>query len=113
MNYPTYESDFESMIEAQRQWSLQTFGPTTRLAGILDHLRKELDEVEANPSDVSEWIDVVILALDGAWRQGFSPVEIVEALRAKYAKNRARMWPDWRDADPDKAIEHVRNEATR
>lgn len=103
-------TELEPLLHAQREWSAATFGPGTRLAGILDHLRKELREVEANPTDVEEWVDVVILALDGAWRAGHEPEAIVEALVGKYARNRARVWPDWRTADPDAAIEHVRTE---
>lgn len=97
-----------AMLHAQRDWSTETFGPGARLAGVLAHIRSELDEVEDAPQDVEEWIDVVILALDGAWRAGHEPEVIVDALLAKYAKNRARSWPDWRTADPDAPIEHVR-----
>lgn len=97
-----------AMLHAQREWSTETFGPGSRLAGVLAHIRKELKEVEAAPEDVEEWIDVVILAFDGAWRAGHDPEAIVTALLAKYAKNRARDWPDWRTADPDAPIEHVR-----
>lgn len=57
---------------------------------------------------LSEWIDVAILALDGAWRAGYSPSEIISALVAKQTKNESRQWPDWRTAPTDKAIEHVR-----
>ena len=92
----------------QRQWSEQTFGPGPRTAGLLDHIRKELREIEATPFDGEEWIDVVILALDGAWRAGLSPEQIIETLAGKQAKNEARTWPDWRTADPSKAIEHIR-----
>lgn len=55
-----------------------------------------------------KWIDVVILALDGAWRTGATPAQIIDALVAKQTKNEARTWPDWRTAPADKAIEHVR-----
>lgn len=92
----------------QRTWSETTFGPGDRTQGISDHIRKELLEIDANPTDVEEWIDVVILALDGAWRAGHSPEVIVAALEAKQTKNEGRTWPDWRTADPNKAIEHVR-----
>lgn len=95
-------------LQQQREWSERTFGPGDRTEGILDHIRKELKEVEAAPGDLSEWIDVVILAFDGAWRSGHEPAEIVAALAAKQAKNEARAWPDWRAADPGKAIEHIR-----
>jgi hypothetical protein len=92
----------------QRQWSRDTFGPGPRTAGVCDHIRKELAEIEADPGDLREWVDVIILALDGAWRTGAEPDQIIAAIKAKQARNEARTWPDWRTADPDKAIEHVR-----
>jgi hypothetical protein len=104
--------DLAAMLRAQREWSRETFGPSSRLHGILAHIRKELVEVEEDPTDVTEWVDVVILALDGAWRAGHEPEDIVAALTAKYAKNRARVWPDWRDSSPDQAIEHLRTQLT-
>lgn len=99
--------DFRAHLERQRQFSERTFGPSARTKGVADHIRKELAEVEATP-DIAEWIDVVILALDGAWRSGATPDQIIAALAAKQAKNEARQWPDWRTMSEDKAIEHVR-----
>lgn len=98
-------------LERQRGWSEYTFGPGSRLHGVLDHIRKELKEIEADPTDVSEWVDVIILALDGAWRAGWEPQQIIDAIVAKQAKNESREWPDWRTAPPDQAIEHVRTAA--
>jgi len=54
---------------------------------------------------------VVILALDGAWRAGAEPQQIIDAIKAKQARNEARTWPDWRTASPDRAIEHDRSVA--
>ncbi len=92
----------------QRKFSQQAFGPGYRTQALIDHIRKELLEIEKEPLDITEWIDVVLLALDGAWRSGHEPEEIAEALYVKFVKNEARSWPDWRTADPNKAIEHVR-----
>ena len=94
----------------QRRWSGLTFGPGDRKNGIIDHIRKELAEIEAAPDDLSEWIDVVILGFDGAWRSGASPEQIADALAAKQSKNENRKWPDWKTADLNRAIEHVRTE---
>lgn len=80
-------------------------------AGIVDHIARELHEVLERPDAIEEWIDVVILALDGAWRAGHSPEEIATALSDKQARNEARRWPDWRKAEPGKAIEHIREDA--
>jgi hypothetical protein len=101
--------DFAAHLQRQRDWSGATFGPGPRAIGVVDHIRKELREIEADPGDLKEWIDVVILALDGAWRSGASPADIIAALVAKQTKNEGRTWPDWRTADPNKAIEHDRS----
>ena len=105
--------DFREHLERQREWSKKTFGPGDRLQGIVDHITKELAEVLAAPTDLSEWIDVTILALDGAWRAGYSPDQIIAALVAKQTKNENREWPDWRVAEPGKAIEHDRSHERR
>jgi hypothetical protein len=100
--------DFRKHLERQCAWSKKTFGPGDRTKGVVDHIRKELVEVESKPDDLSEWMDIVILALDGAWRQGASPDDIITALVAKQKKNELRSWPDWRTQPLDKAIEHER-----
>ena len=101
--------DFVAHLERQRYFSAHTFGPGTRAAGIVDHIRKELLEIEADPADLREWVDVVILALDGAWRSGATPQEIITAIVEKQTKNEGRTWPHWSTMPPDKAIEHDRN----
>ena len=103
--------DFIAHLDTQRAFSEQTFGPGARAAGVIDHIRKELREIEASPSDLEEWIDVIILACDGAWRQGYSSQTIARVLQEKLAKNMKRQWPDWRTAPEGKAIEHVRTES--
>lgn len=50
--------------------------------------------------------DVASLALDGAWRAGHTAEQVAAGLGDKLTKNEGRDWPDWRTADPDKAIEH-------
>ncbi|MEI6317451.1 MAG: dATP/dGTP pyrophosphohydrolase domain-containing protein [Pseudomonadota bacterium] len=89
-------------------FSTATFGPGARAAGVIDHIRKELREIEADPTDLEEWCDVMMLAFDGAWRSGATPEQIAAAIEAKQTKNEGRQWPDWRTAPTDRAIEHVR-----
>src|SRR5690606_32514882 len=83
-------SDLVAYIRSHREWSESTLGPGGRTEGILAHIRKELDEIAADPRDIEEWADVIILAIDGAWRSGASAEDLAEALAAKQAKNRAR-----------------------
>lgn len=109
--YPVDEPaifDLAAHLHRQRAFSLRTFGSGARAEGVIDHIRKELNEIEANPGDLMEWVDVMLLAFDGAWRAGFDPEEIAKAIAAKQTRNEARQWPDWRTVEPGKAIEHVR-----
>ena len=99
---------FWRYILQQRAWSLITFGPRKNTKSITDHIRKELLEIEARPNDLMEWIDVIQLAIDGAWRTGATATQITRALEAKFKINEGRRWPDWRTKDPDAPTEHIR-----
>lgn len=105
-----------SVIDAARlgrmkSFSLRTFGPGSRTNGVLNHIEKEIEEVRAKPDDLGEWVDIIILGFDGAWRSDHnrSVQEIIDAVIDKWDRNEKRVWPDWRTADPDKAIEHDRS----
>lgn len=90
-------------------FSTLIFGPGDRASGVVDHIRKELNEIQNDPNDLEEWVDVLFLAFDGAMRQGFTPKQIIATMEYKYKKNCNRDWPDWRTVDTSKAIEHIRD----
>lgn len=102
--------DLVEHLHRQRKFALQNFGPGRRTRGVINHIRKELDEIEQDPDGQheNEWIDVLILAFDGAMRQGHTPEQIVRDLVAKQTKNENRQWPDWRTISEDQPIEHIR-----
>ncbi len=115
---PVPDTCLHAHLRRQIAFSTRAFGPNDRWRGVVDHIKKELTEIEASPYDVEEWIDVALLALDGAWRslaatREMTPAEmarkVVETLDAKMTKNENRDWPDWRTADRTKAIEHDRS----
>ncbi len=99
--------DLKAYLECQRAWSEKTFGPGLRTGGITKHIEKELAEIRAKPQDLIEWIDVVILALDGAWRAGYTPNQIIEALLVKQRINLAREYP--MPSSQDVPAEHDRS----
>jgi hypothetical protein len=111
--------DLVQHLLRQIAWSHATFGPGVRTEAVIDHIRKELQEVIDSGGESLEWIDVVILALDGLTRQlTYCDGERADAklvaetaclmIENLQARNEARTWPDWRTAAPGKAIEHVR-----
>ncbi len=95
-------------IRKHRLWSAATFGPGARTKGLIAHIRKELVEIEADPRALEEWVDVIILAIDGAWRSGHSSADIVQTMVDKQIVNSERSWPDWRKRSQDEPIEHVK-----
>ncbi len=100
--------DLTRHLRRQIKFSSVAFGSGFRPKGIADHIRKELAEIEQDPYDLKEWVDVILLGLDGAWRSSHTPEQICKALADKLAENESREWPDWRTADPNKAIEHIK-----
>lgn len=122
--------NLEAHLKRQIAFSRATFGPGARTEGVLDHMAKEAievrEEVEKGDtgSPASEWVDLVILALDGLTRQIVQDLhdngtereaivllaasEVCVMIEEKQGKNEMRVWPDWRTADPNKAIEHDR-----
>lgn len=109
---------FAEHLVRQMTNSLKNFGPDRRTNGIIDHIRKETQEVLDDDGDAREWVDLVILSLDGLTRQlrynlpYLNDVQVaqvaVEMIVHKQSINEQRVWPDWRTADPNKAIEHDR-----
>lgn len=91
---------FIGYLKKQIAWSRKTFGPGRRTVGICKHIESELKEIQANPGDLFEWLDVVILALDGAWRAGFTSEEIIEGLKKKQTVNFRRKYKQVSQNEP-------------
>lgn len=100
--------DLIAHLKRQKAFSEKAFGPKQRLKGFLEHIKEELVEIENSPDDLEEYIDVAMLAFDGAWRAGYTAEEIAHAFESKLTKNESRKYPDWRTCDPDKPINHIR-----
>lgn len=113
--------NLEQHLLRQMAFSHATFGPGARAQGVCDHARKEIAEIEQSNGSPEEWVDLVILALDGLSRalayktnQTLRSCPVIaardccELLLKKQAINEGRQWPDWRTADTGKAIEHIK-----
>lgn len=93
-----------AVLRAQREWSTAVAGAEFPVEQIVKHLRRELVEIEAEPHRLEEWIDGMLLLMDGYWRNGGQPEHLMRDLMAKQSVNRARKWA--RTAEG--TMEHVR-----
>lgn len=101
--------DFKNWLNDYHTWASETFGPGLRTNGVIEHITKELEEIRQDPLDYKEWIDVIILAINGAMRTvGGNPQVIIDGLINKLAVIKQRSWPDWRTMSEDRAIEHIK-----
>ena len=171
--WPALKLDWNDYLLRHIEWGWHTFGTPADgrgPLGPLDHALKEVEEIAADPTDIVEWIDAIILTIDGyfradgeaevlklervaylasveyqSWPRALSDLkdtltkllsdptshelwrhaiflsivgyvqlnegstnELLMQLFAKQRKNFNRTWPDWRQQDPNKAVEHVR-----
>lgn len=74
------------------EWSEKTFGSRGPI-GSLKHLKKEIDEILADPTDKVEFADAQILLFDAAWRAGISHDELFQIAFDKMEVNRDRIYP--------------------
>jgi len=117
--------DLKHHLLRQIAFSRATFGPGRRINGVLDHIKSEIEEVRLSDGSPKEWVDLVILSLDGLWRslmwqESSIPADpevvadmVCATIKAKQSKNEGRVWPDWREMPVDKAIEHVRSKGEK
>jgi hypothetical protein len=107
---PVETSIDQAIIARQHEWSQRTFGTHTDTEGNCKHIESEIAEARANPADVFEWVDIAMLAIDGALRNGHSPKAICTAYREKVEINIIRKWGEKIDGQP---VEHVRLTAAK
>lgn len=88
------------------EWSANAFGFGSPSHALVRHIKKKCDEIVERPDDLEEWVDVIILACDGAWRAGYDPHSIIAMLEYKQKKNFARTWPPVGSVAAGVAIDH-------
>lgn len=107
-----YQIQHETILEYIRthvEWSDRTFGVGDHTEGLLKHIQKEIEEVrEISPYSITEWVDIIILAIDGAHRQGYSPMQIASMLIEKQNINANRKYP--KITNPDEPTEHIQED---
>lgn len=94
----------DSILAEVNEWQAVTF-PRATPASVVAHLKKEVDELAADPTDTAELADVVFLVVGLAYELGLSMPDLAAVVARKLAVNRTRTW-----GEPDELgiVEHVR-----
>ena len=106
-NTAGYE-EFLSFLDNVSTFNNRTFGNFTleeKANSLVKHIRSECDEIEENPTDLDEWIDVVILAMDALLRKE-EPEQILLRWARKMSNNASRDWPE---PTADKPMFHIKD----
>ena len=72
--------DLKGFVTQQREFSAGAFRPGSRKVGVANHILEECNEAQSQPDDLSEWVDLMLLSLDAAWRSGLSASEIARRI---------------------------------
>lgn len=85
---------FKQLWQSQSEWSQRTFGSDAVKGpeGPLNHLSKEVQEVLANPKDIEEYADCLLLIFDACRRAGFQYDELRKTVITKHEINKGRIW---------------------
>ena len=86
-------------------WAEKTFYEPT-IETVMAHCKEEIDEVLADPTDIMEWADVLMIYLHGAQIYGYSIDKIYLAMLDKFEIIKKR---DWLPPDEKGIIRHVKN----
>jgi hypothetical protein len=95
-SYSVLQLNWDSYLLRHIEWGWLTFGTPEEgrgPRGPLDHALKEVAEIEASPKDIVEWIDAIILTIDGYFRAKGDP-DVLKLNRIQYlATVEHQSWP--------------------
>lgn len=103
-------SDHDTGLLLQALWNRQNefqrrVFPNQTVEAKLKHLKREVDEAMANPSDRLEWADCLLLLFAAAAKQGLTLDDLLIAAHQKIDINNDRQW---HAPDRDGVCAHVK-----
>ncbi len=101
MSYPIDPNDFQY---DQHQWAKETFKGQP-LSGKFAHLRREIKELEDDPTDLMEYADCYSLLADIAAKNDIYLSDIHSAAIRKLEINKKRKWGK---PNADGSVEHIK-----
>ncbi len=102
--------NFQPLQDSITAWADFVFGRDRKPEQILQHLKKEIEELIENPSSLEEYADIGILWLNAAKKAGYEVDDLYFAMISKMRINKARKWGK---ADENGVVEHLRGDGVR
>lgn len=102
--------DLIKALKRQFEFSQRVFGAGPKTEQILRHISRQSVDTIARGNPTEEWVDIMILAMDGALRSGSTPYEIAGLLEYKMTVNEAREWPKLEDQVMDEPVHHIKKQ---
>jgi hypothetical protein len=99
------EEKLQKLQDEITTWADSTFGGNRKPKSVIAHLAKEVMELYDDPTDLSEYADVLILTLNAAKLAGYDVNLLVLGIEAKMIINKQRKWGK---PDNNGVIEHIK-----
>lgn len=74
--------NFETFLLEWMQASARFYGPGELTAQKLRDIADDINHIHEHGPSILFWIDIMLEALDGCWRSGYTPEQIVEGMRS-------------------------------
>lgn len=97
---------FPKMLDEWAEWEAKQF-PQATTQSRLKHLRKEVDELLTDQSDLIEYVDCFALLMLAARHEGIGIFELLVGMQSKLKINKARKWGL---VNSDGFVEHIREQ---
>ena len=99
--------NFQPLQDSITAWADSVFGKDRKPESILQHLKKEIEELLEDPSSLEEYADVGILWLNAAKKAGYDVDDLYFAIVGKMWVNKCRKWGKM---DENGVVEHLRED---
>lgn len=99
--------DWQTLQDDIAAWASKQF-PHQTPHSKLEHMRSEIEELDADPTDLGEYADCFMLLIDTARLAGYNMSDIFDAVGAKLEINRQRKWSE---PDENGVSYHIKDES--
>ncbi len=99
--------NFQPLQDSITEWADSIFGKDRKPEYILQHLKKEIEELIKEPSRLEEYADVGILWLNSAAKAGHNVDDLYFSMVGKMMVNKSRKWGK---PDENGVVEHLRED---